>query len=119
MPTVPTVTLGALPGGAAAPRRSRADDVYEQLKLDVARFNLVPGDRFTENEISGRLGVSRTWIQEFEAARGGASIDTVLRALGELGISLSIEIPGGARPTPEAQPDLDLDALIDSHRDDR
>ena len=64
MPTVPTVTPGAPAGGAAAPRRSRADDVYEQLKLDVARFNLVPGDRFTENEISGRLGVSRTPVRQ-------------------------------------------------------
>jgi transcriptional regulator with XRE-family HTH domain len=74
---------------------------------------------WSQGELAQRLGVSRTWVQEFEAARGGASIDTVLRALGELGISLSIEIPGAAGPTPEAQPDLDLDALIDSHRDDR
>lgn len=44
--------------------RSRADEVYEQLKRDVAQFALVPGDRFTENEISERLGVSRTPVRQ-------------------------------------------------------
>ncbi len=48
----------------AAPHRSRADDVYAQLKQDVAEFKLVPGDRFTENELSERLGVSRTPVRQ-------------------------------------------------------
>ena len=53
------------PAAAVAPvHRSRADEVYEQLKRDVAEFNLVPGDRFTENELSERLGVSRTPVRQ-------------------------------------------------------
>ena len=44
--------------------RSRADDVYTQLKHDIAEFRLVPGDRFTETEISVRLGVSRTPVRQ-------------------------------------------------------
>jgi len=48
----------------APARRSRADEVYEQLKRDVGEFRLVPGDRFTENEISERLGVSRTPVRQ-------------------------------------------------------
>lgn len=44
--------------------RSRADEVYDQLKHDVGEFKLVPGDRFTENEISERLGVSRTPVRQ-------------------------------------------------------
>jgi DNA-binding GntR family transcriptional regulator len=44
--------------------RSRAEEVYAQLKRDVADFKLVPGDRFTENEISERLGVSRTPVRQ-------------------------------------------------------
>ncbi len=48
----------------ASTHRSRADEVYQQLKRDVAEFNLVPGDRFTENEISERLGVSRTPVRQ-------------------------------------------------------
>jgi DNA-binding GntR family transcriptional regulator len=38
--------------------------VYAQLKRDIAQFKLVPGDRFTENEISDRLGVSRTPVRQ-------------------------------------------------------
>ena len=45
-------------------RPSRADDVYQQLKRDVSDFKLVPGDRFTETEISERLGVSRTPVRQ-------------------------------------------------------
>ena len=44
--------------------RSRADEVYEQVKSDIAAFKLVPGDRFTESEISERLGVSRTPVRQ-------------------------------------------------------
>ena len=50
--------------GAAPVFKSRADEVYEQLKRDVAGFSLVPGDRFTESEISERLGVSRTPVRQ-------------------------------------------------------
>ena len=52
------------PATPAVAFRSRADEVYEQLKRDVADFQLVPGDRFTENEISERLGVSRTPVRQ-------------------------------------------------------
>ena len=43
---------------------SRAVDVYTQLKRDIAEFRLVSGDRFTETEISERLGVSRTPVRQ-------------------------------------------------------
>ncbi|MFN7856773.1 MAG: GntR family transcriptional regulator [Acidovorax sp.] len=46
------------------PRISLADEVYQTLKLDLAEFVLVPGDRFTENEISERLLVSRTPVRQ-------------------------------------------------------
>lgn len=55
----------AAPAIAETPaHRSRADEVYGQLKRDVAEFKLVPGDRFTETEISERLGVSRTPVRQ-------------------------------------------------------
>jgi DNA-binding GntR family transcriptional regulator len=51
-------------GSAKVPHRSRADEVYEELKRNVSEFKLVPGDRFTETEISERLGVSRTPVRQ-------------------------------------------------------
>jgi DNA-binding GntR family transcriptional regulator len=48
-----------------APRRSsRANDVYQQLKADIASFTLLPGDRFSENELCARLNVSRTPVRQ-------------------------------------------------------
>ncbi len=47
-----------------AARISLADDVYGRLKDDVANFRLVPGDRFTENELCERMGVSRTPVRQ-------------------------------------------------------
>lgn len=67
--TYSTATLlpSSLPLSRAAdslPFRSRADEVHEQLKRDIAEFRLVPGDRFTETEISERLHVSRTPVRQ-------------------------------------------------------
>ena len=54
-----------IPRAHRAPaRRSRADDVYDQLKADIAGFQLVPGDRFSENELCERLQVSRTPVRQ-------------------------------------------------------
>jgi DNA-binding GntR family transcriptional regulator len=52
------------PSLPAPARQSRADEVYLQLKRDVAEFKLVAGDRFTENELCARLGVSRTPVRQ-------------------------------------------------------
>ena len=53
-----------LPKSEPRSHPSRAADVYQQLKRDVSDFKLVPGDRFTETEISERLGVSRTPVRQ-------------------------------------------------------
>ncbi len=63
-------TISRTPGGSSPAKKvpearsSRANDVYDQLKKDIGDFKLVPGDRFSENEISERLGVSRTPIRQ-------------------------------------------------------
>ncbi|MCZ2497793.1 FCD domain-containing protein [Xylophilus sp. Kf1] len=59
---VPAPPLAPKAGPAAF--RSRAEDVYGRLKADIAGFRLLPGDRFTEGEISERLGVSRTPVRQ-------------------------------------------------------
>jgi DNA-binding GntR family transcriptional regulator len=45
-------------------RVSLADEVYQRLKRDLADFVWVPGDRFTESEVSERLQVSRTPVRQ-------------------------------------------------------
>ena len=54
------------PSAATLERRppSRAEEVYRQLRRDIFEFRLLPGDRFTENEVAARLDVSRTPVRE-------------------------------------------------------
>ena len=41
-----------------------AGSVYERLKTDIFEFRLLPGTRFSENEIARRAKVSRTPVRE-------------------------------------------------------
>jgi len=45
-------------------RGNLAASVFRQLKNDIFDFVLLPGERFSENEIASRLGVSRTPVRE-------------------------------------------------------
>ena len=50
-----------------------AGSVHEQLKADIFEFRLLPGTRFSENEIARRARVSRTPVREplFRPERAG------------------------------------------------
>lgn len=41
-----------------------AESVYARMKADLFDFTLMPGERFSENEVAQRLGVSRTPVRE-------------------------------------------------------
>ena len=41
-----------------------ADSVHARVKSDLFEFRLMPGERFSENDIAARLGVSRTPVRE-------------------------------------------------------
>ena len=45
-------------------KRNLAASVYEQLKTDIFEFRLMPGERFSENEVARRARVSRTPVRE-------------------------------------------------------
>ncbi len=45
-------------------RVALAEQVYAQLKALIHDFQLLPGDRFSENDLGTRLGVSRTPVRE-------------------------------------------------------
>lgn len=62
MPSPPVTNLPSKADPAVF--RSRAEDAYTLIKRDIAEFRLLPGDRFTEGEVSERLGVSRTPVRQ-------------------------------------------------------
>ena len=51
-------------------KKSRADGgklagaIYERLKTDIFEFRLLPGTRFSENEVAARVRASRTPVRE-------------------------------------------------------
>jgi DNA-binding GntR family transcriptional regulator len=54
----------ASPARTKATPASLADHAYTQLKRDIFEFRLLPGERFSESEIAGRLGMSRTPVRD-------------------------------------------------------
>jgi DNA-binding GntR family transcriptional regulator len=47
-----------------ATSQNLSEAAYAQVKRDVFEFRLLPGDRFTENELARELGMSRTPVRE-------------------------------------------------------
>jgi DNA-binding GntR family transcriptional regulator len=45
---------------ASADKLTLVGQVYEQLKSEIFEFSMAPGERFSESELSARLGLSRT-----------------------------------------------------------
>ena len=46
------------------PRINLTDRIYQTIKDDIFSFRLLPGDRFSENEIAERVAASRTPVRE-------------------------------------------------------
>ncbi|WP_373874513.1 GntR family transcriptional regulator [Pseudomonas tohonis] len=53
----------AAPGRAGRPQ-SLVDGIYQRLKEDISEFRLLPGDRFSEGEVAGRMAASRTPVRQ-------------------------------------------------------
>jgi hypothetical protein len=58
--TVMRTLQSFLIGSALALPASLADRAYASIKQDIFAFRLIPGDRFSENAVAERLGMSRT-----------------------------------------------------------
>jgi DNA-binding GntR family transcriptional regulator len=46
------------------PKGSLAETVYQRVKADIFEFRLLPGTRFSENNVAERASVSRTPVRE-------------------------------------------------------
>lgn len=68
----------------------------------------------SQDLLARQLGVSRGWVQNFERETGGANIDTVLRLMDILGLSLDFVRERAASDEPSS--DIDLDDLLEQHR---
>jgi HTH-type transcriptional regulator / antitoxin HipB len=69
----------------------------------------------SQAELASRAGVSRKWIYEFEAGKSTAGIGTLLRVFDALGLALDVAPRDDAHPR-AGRGTVDLDALIDEHR---
>ncbi len=70
----------------------------------------------SQAELAAQAGVSRKWIYEFEAGKPNAELGLILRVMDALGLRLELSLEEQAG-TPVPGHPVDLDALIDEHRD--
>lgn len=70
----------------------------------------------SQGDLASRAGVSRDWINYFEAGKPTVELAHVLRVLDALGLRLYLDevAPGREAPTPGA---VDLDDLLQEYRD--
>ena len=73
----------------------------------------------SQADLAVRARVSRQWVSEFEAGKPTAELGLVLRLLDALGLRLSLDEPGVGRGSdqPQAGTTVDLDAVLDDHRE--
>ncbi|MHB8329366.1 MAG: type II toxin-antitoxin system Y4mF family antitoxin [Acidimicrobiales bacterium] len=69
----------------------------------------------SQADLARRAGVSRQWINAFEAGKPTAEFGLVIRVLDALGLSLGL-LDSHERPDTSGPGSVDLDALIDEHR---
>ncbi len=70
----------------------------------------------SQAELAAHAGVSRKWIYEFEAGKPNAELGLLLRVMDALSLRLELSLDEQAGTAIPDHP-VDLDALIDEHRD--
>jgi HTH-type transcriptional regulator/antitoxin HipB len=65
--------------------------------------------------LAARTGVSRDWINYFEAGKPTVELILVLRLLDALGLTIDVSVDAG-EPAPRGAGSTDLDALLDGYR---
>lgn len=70
----------------------------------------------SQTDLARQIGVSRQWVSAFETGKPGAELRLVMALLDALGLGLWV---GDEKPSapPEERSPVDLDALLDLHRD--
>lgn len=92
--------------------------MYKVVRTINDAANAIRGRRvefgLSQSELARRAGVSRKWVNEFEAGKPSAELHLVMRVLDAVGLRLAIE------STPDADPvaGIDLDALLEEHAEE-
>jgi HTH-type transcriptional regulator / antitoxin HipB len=102
----------------------RLKSPYDDNAMDVHNLRdiaaTVRGRRrelnLSQTALAARARVSRQWVGELEAGKASAEIGLVIRVLDALGLQLSIAERDAGRAADDAGA-VDLDALLDEHRD--
>jgi HTH-type transcriptional regulator / antitoxin HipB len=86
------------------------------LLRSPADFGAVIRDRrralgLGQAELAQRIGVRRLWVAKMERGNPGANLGTVLKALDELGVTVS---PSSQHPTAPPLDVPDIDAIVDA-----
>ena len=72
--------------------------------------------RLSQDQLAQRAGVSRKWVYEFEAGKPHAELGHLLRVLDALDLQLDLS-PRSASSSESAQGAVNLDAILERHRD--
>ncbi len=74
----------------------------------------------SQEALALQIGVSRQWVVEVEKGKSRAEVGLILRALDALDISLRVErAPRSASATESGPAPMDVDAIIEAHREPR
>src|SRR5271170_3780472 len=97
------------------PANSLTEQVYQNLKDEICDFRLLPGDRFTENQLAERYDVSRTPIldelYDLRIMLESAAVERLCRIGAAAGLADLREVWSAPAPAREADPRImaDLD----------
>ncbi|MCH9673720.1 MAG: helix-turn-helix domain-containing protein [Gammaproteobacteria bacterium] len=86
--------------------------VRNPLELGLVLRNRRRQLRLTQADLADKIGVGRQWLVAVEKGKHGAELGLVLRAMAELGLSVSIEADVHVTPTAEQSNPSEIDAVL-------
>ena len=94
-------------------------EIRRPAELGAYIMNVRRSRGLSQEELAGRLGVSRVWVGQIERGKASPRLDLILRTLNELEITLSVSTGGEpdapARVSPPAPEPIDIDEIADTN----
>jgi transcriptional regulator with XRE-family HTH domain len=81
--------------------------------------NTVRGRRLelgmSQQQLATKVGVSRKWLNEFEAGKAHANMAAIMRLLAALDLELTIDKPSTSGASPGSRPRPNLDRVLEEY----